>query len=214
MLSSTSYNNSNNSTTDESNSENSSEQVYELNNISKIFSNKELCYYVLINNFFMEECSKEHIEKMISIINTESNISLRVLDWFVTKYSRKHSNFESLDETFDVRISYKAQLKSFRKKYFDPFRRRKKFIYSFERKDIENLKILTTLGQLNFFRWAITKNILDYVEKNLNEIILEMNNVYKIDKKIKNKKNSNKELHINAKKSIENNEMKIILYFD
>ena len=196
------------------------ETIDDTTNLEKIFTNKELCYYIMINNYFKNECSKENINKMILIINSESNISLRILDWFVTKYSKKYTNFnqmdDQIDETFDVRISYKAQLKSFRKKYFDPFRRRKKFYYQFERPDITN-KILTTLGQLNFFRWAITKNILKFVELNLNLIISEMNQVYKIEKN--KKKNSSdikieKNIYTNVKNVIENDDMKLVLNFD
>jgi hypothetical protein len=188
--------------------------IYENTDLEKLFTNKETCYYIMINNFFKNECSKENIDKMIAIINSESDISLRILDWFVTKYSKKHANFDGVDESFDVRISYKAQLKSYRKKYFDPFRRRKKFFYNFEREDIGK-KILTTLGQLNFFRWAINKNILKFVESNLNIIITEMNQIYKNDKHKKKKKSSKKgQVNLNVKRTIENDEMKIVLRFD
>lgn len=195
----------------------SDDNTYDNSNLNKIFTNKELCYYIMINNFFKNECSKENIDKMIAIINSESNISLRILDWFVTKYSKKHANFEgiqNIDDTFDVRISYKAQLKSYRKKYFDPFRRRKKFFYNFERTDIQK-KILTTLGQLNFFRWAINKNILIFVENNLSIIINEMNQLYKNDKNKKRKKSSKSgDITLNVQRTIENDEMKITLHFD
>lgn len=190
------------------------EVIYDNANLEKIFTNKELCYYIMINNFFKNECTKENIDKMIAIINSESEISLRILDWFVTKYSKKHANFDIVDETFDVRISYKAQLKSYRKKYFDPFRRRKKFFYNFEREDI-NKQILTTLGQLNFFRWAINKNILTFVENNLTTIISEMNQLYKTEKNKKKKKLSKTgQVNLNVKKTIENDEVKIVLRFD
>ena len=140
----------------------------------KFFNKKELCYYTRADKFFKTKCSSDNINMMINIIDSESgsDISLRVLDWFAAKYSRNRNdlNFTGGDtEEFDVRISYDAQLRTFRKKYFDPFRRKKKFWYHYDTND-NNKKILTTIGQLNFFKWVIDKKIIDYVKKNLIEI--------------------------------------------
>ena len=69
---------------------------------------------------------------MIDIINGKSEISLRILDWFVTRYSNKYKitiDMGDEEDIFNVHISYKAQLKSYKKKYFDPFRRKKKFFF-------------------------------------------------------------------------------------
>jgi hypothetical protein len=150
-----------------------------------LFNNKELCLYSLIDKFF-RNCKKTDKKEMISIIKGKSEISLRILDWFVTKYSKKHSDFNLNDKNFDVRISYKAQLKSYKKKYFDPFRRRTRFSYKYNEKHA----ISTTLGQLNFFKWAIECNIINYVKLNLKAIVEEMNVMNKEDKKkIKKTKN-------------------------
>ena len=145
-------------------------------NLLKFFTTKELYYYKMIDRFY-KTCSKDKIKKMLEIIEGTSEISLRVLDWFVTRYSKKNiivGEGTDLMEIFDVHISYKAQLKSYRKKYFDPFRRRKKFDYSYDAENPE-LKMSTTLGQLNFFYWAMIHGIIEYIEKNLDNILKEMN---------------------------------------
>lgn len=162
------------------------------------FSVKELCYYKLINKFF-STCSSENITQMINIVEGKSDMSLRVLDWFVTKYSKKRIDCgQTKDEMFDVRISYKSQLKSYKKKYFDPFRRKKKFNYYF--KNGQAMK--TTLGQLNFFKWAFINNIVMYVEKNLKQVIKEM----KSSNKESEKKIKKKEI---KKKNVESTEDKV-----
>jgi hypothetical protein len=173
-------------------------------NLETIFSPKEMCYYKMINRFF-RTCSNNNIENMIKIINGESEISLRILDWFVTKYSKKRSEcmlkkILNNNEIFDVGRSYKAQLKSFKKRYFDPFRRRKKFRYYYNVK--ENKYILTTLGQLNFFKWAISYEIISYVEKNLEQITKSMNlsNKEEKEKKKKKEEDEKKELEETPKK--------------
>lgn len=146
------------------------------------FSVKELCYYRMVKKFFAT-CESERITQMIDIVEGKSDMSLRVLDWFVTKYSKKRIDCgQSKDaDMFDVRISYKSQLKSYKKKYFDPFRRKKKFNYHFENGQI----MKTTLGQLNFFKWAFSNNIVIYVDKNLKQVIKEM----KLSNKEADKKN-------------------------
>lgn len=154
----------------------------------KIFTNKELMHYKMIEKYF-KSCSEQDILKMVDIINSTSVISLRILDWFVTRYSKKNIDFDcsTTGEIFDVHISYKAQLKSYKKRYFDPFRRRKKFHFSYDPND-KSKKLYTTLGQLNFFKWAFTNNIINFVELNINHVTKEMNQSNKNDKKKKDKK--------------------------
>ena len=50
--------------------------------------------------------------------------------------------------------------------------------YSGEKYSKDNY-VVTTVGQLNFFRWAIKNNIIDYVQKNLITIENDMNVCYK-----------------------------------
>jgi hypothetical protein len=207
---------------------------------AKFFTNKELCYYKMIDKFF-KSCSMDKINKMLDIVNgtNGSEISLRVLDWFVTRYSKKKLEFDvnNNGETFDVHISYKSQLKSYRKKYFDPFRRRKKFWYKYDKND-DTKKFHTTLGQLNFFYWAISNNIIGFVEKNITQILKAMNQSNKEDKKKKEVKkkakvakekvvsektikdkdskkiNFDRDVNIKATKTVSNDEVQIVLSFD
>src|SRR4029079_13835419 len=108
-------------------------------------------------------------------------------DWFVTKYAKRGIDFTKNGETFDVHINYKAQLKSYKKRYFDPFKRKKKFNYTYII-DGEEKFLYTTIGQLNFFRWAINNDIINFVEKYLPQITKAMNISNKEDKKKKCKK--------------------------
>ena len=50
----------------------------------------------------------------------------------------------------------------------------------------------TTIGQMNFFRWAISNNIINFVDKNYTKIVKEMNKANKENKKIKEKKSKQK----------------------
>jgi len=136
------------------------------------FKKKEKMLYEVLNNFF-NQCSLEEVQMIIDIIDGNHLISLRFLDWFVTRYCYLYklsipiNNIYNKEQIFNINISYKAQLKSFKKRYFDPFRRKKKFNFVFNK---YNLNILTTLGQLNFFRWVFSFDIIKYAEKNYKEI--------------------------------------------
>lgn len=160
------------------------------------FTKKEMCYFIMVDKFF-KKCPPEMITKMINIINKTDNISLRILDWYVTRYAKKHmENIKPINgtgECFDVHINYKAQLKSYKKKYFDPFRRKSKFKYTFDING-EKVTLVTTIGQLNFFSWAIKNNILSFVDSSLPQITKAMNLSNKEDKKKKLEKRKNSDI--------------------
>ena len=95
-----------------------------------------------LTNFYKNE---EYIEKMKSIVDQNSVISLRILDWFITNFSKKYRTIiESNNRTVDVYQNYKLQLKSFSKKAFDPFCRKNKIIFYYT----DNEYIETSCGQL------------------------------------------------------------------
>jgi len=196
---------------------------------TKDFTSRETYYYKSIDKYFKSQ-SIDMISQMIDIIEKDSDISLRILDWFVTRYSNKFDISYKLDskddDEFNVHISYKAQLKSYKKKYFDPFRRRTKFNYKYE-KDGKSKEILTTIGQLNFFRWAFSNKVIEYVEKNHKIISKAMNKSNKEDKKRKNDRKlkpkeivekdieiEDKTVKVIAKKKINNKNVEIVLTFD
>lgn len=219
----------------------SNEDFPEISEIN--LTKKEIMTYKVIDKYY-KKLEKEKIEKMIDIIDGKSKISLRLLDWFITNYSDKYKiklkkdnipeKEDIFDTDFNVHIGYKSQLKSFRKKYFDPFRRRQKFKYYFDKE--KTLYLYTTIGQLNFFKWAFSNNIIQYVDDNFNTISKKMVLTSKLDKnKKKEKENENEinddnsNLHLNnekkvkiqkhgvnisAKQNINNNEVKIVLSFD
>lgn len=114
-----------------------------------------------------------YINEMKTIIDQNSVISLRIMDWFITNYSKK--NKIVLENSVDVYQDYKLQLKSFSKKHFDPFCRKNKIIFYYT--DTEYIE--TSCGQLCFFRWCFENNILEYVKTNLNEIEQDMKNTLK-----------------------------------
>ena len=155
------------------------------------------------------------MKKMLPIINGESIISMRLIDFFVTNYSKQHRVTYNLMENnnkilFNVYLSYKSQLKAYNKKYFDPFSRGNRIPFFFP-----DDCIITTIGQLNFFKWFISKKILDYVQKNFSVIEHELNksksaNKVKKTKKIKPRNiNKNRFKNNNNFSNYNSNEIKL-----
>ena len=111
-------------------------------------------------------------EEVMKLLEGTSDISLRLIDWFVTNYSKQHNVSYILEgQEFLIYTNYKAQLKAYSKKLFDPFCRRERIMFQIEGYPM----FQTTVGKLNFFRWAIEKGVLNYIKLNLPQIEKAMN---------------------------------------
>jgi len=115
-----------------------------------------------INKFYSED---ENKAVLMNILNKKSGISLRNIEWFITNYSKKnHTSYTTRNgKVFLVHCAYKSTLDGYSKKLFDPFCRSDKISYIIPGTDEE---IQTTLAQLNFIKWCIKNNILDYIKDN------------------------------------------------
>jgi hypothetical protein len=134
----------------------------------KIFCKQEL----IVSNLQKFYFARSDIDEIMTIFNGESPISLRMIDWFVTNYSKHKSISYILNgQEFMVYINYKSQLKAYSKKLFDPFCRRERIEFVIPGYP----KFETTVGKLNFFRWAIEKKVLEYIKMNFKTIEAEMN---------------------------------------
>jgi hypothetical protein len=163
-----------------------------------------------------------NLDKMLKLISGESKISLRIVDWFATNYSKKYYTLYQIEATndnvtrrFKVYDDYKLKLKAYSKKRFDPFCRWDRISIPYTNgKFIE-----TTIGQLNFFKWALENKVIDYIEQNYNEIEKDMNNRNSTSKRKEivtdNSKTRKKreELSVSATKSIKKEIVQIVVQF-
>ena len=189
----------------------------------------------LLMNCLMEfYTDKTRLHQMMNIINGESNISLRIVDWFVTNYAKKYytvyelSTKHNSSSRFKVYNDYKLKLKAYSKRRFDPFCRWERITIPYD----DDNYMETTIGQLNFFKWAIEHEIIDYITKNYNEIEKDMNERNSISKKKNGTADSNEsveltiindhgktrkkreELSISACKCIKKENVKIVVSFN
>ena len=107
--------------------------------------------------------------------------------------------------------AYKSQLKSYSKKKFDPFCRRDRLYFNCNDIDVE-----TTIGQLNFFKWALDNMIADYISLHYKDIETDMNICYNDNKKLKkgDERKPRQELSKSASRGLNAISHKIKLDFD
>jgi hypothetical protein len=160
-----------------------------------------------------------NMDKMLRVINGESRISLRIIDWFATNYAKKYYTvyqIQGCDNRFKVYNDYKLKLKAYSKKRFDPFCRWDRITVPYK----DGIHIQTTIGQLNFFKWAIENSVIDYIEQNYDAIEKDMNgrNSTAKNKLSDNKTNKTRkkreELSVSASRSIKREKVEIIVKFD
>ena len=174
---------------------------------------------------FYKTEDNDNLDKMLRIITGESKISLRIVDWFATNYAKKYYTLYVIDQTvenvarrFKVYDDYKLKLKAYSKRRFDPFCRWDRISIPYKNgKCIE-----TTIGQLNFFKWALENKVVEYIEKNYETIEKDMNNRNSTSKRKElllvgdNSKTRKKreELSVSATKSIKKEKVEIVVQFN
>ncbi len=151
---------------------------------------------ILFNNLdsYFKKLEDNRKNFMISVISRSSEISLRLIEWVINNYKVYSKIYiHELGKYINIYNSYKMQISNYGKKNFDPFRRNKslsntsKFYYAYDINN-SNCYILTTIGQLNFFKWLFMNHIDSYIIKNNNLFIQYMNKSNIEKRKIPKKK--------------------------
>jgi hypothetical protein len=174
---------------------------------------------LLLHNLLKYYEDHNNLQRMLNIITGESKISLRIVDWFVTNYAKKYYTVYCLADgrRFKVYVDYKLKLKAYSKGRLDPFCRRDRLSIPYE----AGTSIETTIGQLNFFKWAFENNVIQYIEENYADIESDMNARNSTSKRkeipIENNTKTRKkreELSISASKSIKKEMIEITVQFN
>ena len=195
-----------------------------LNNFIKISSMSSSSYTtqndLLLNNLKEFYKDEKYLTKMLQIVTGESKISLRIVDWFATNYAKKYYTLYTIEDgdntrRFKVYFDYKLKLKAYSKRRFDPFCRWDRISMPYK----NGTCIETTIGQLNFFKWALENRVVNYIEDNYDTIEKDMNNRNSTSKRKESISDNSKtrkkreELSISATKSIKKEEVEIVVQF-
>lgn len=180
---------------------------------TKIYSQND----VLLNKLLQFYYKDDNLNTMLSIINGTSDVSLRIVDWFSTNYSKKYYTIYETHNNprFKVYEDYKLKLKAYSKKRFDPFCRWERIQVPIT--ENSDFCFETTIGQLNFFKWALENQIIKYIKQHYNEIENDMNNNNSISKtrisKSNNTRKTREELSVNAVKTFKKEKVEITVTF-
>jgi hypothetical protein len=139
-----------------------------------LVENQNDVLYKSLRDFYNTQAN---LDKMMTVISGTSRISLRMVDWFITNYSKLYYTLYDISDPrtgemrrFKVHDQYKSILKGFKKKRFDIFCRKDRIEIPIN----DSISLKTTLAQLNCFRWIIENHVLDYIEANFQEIQADM----------------------------------------
>lgn len=99
----------------------------------------------------------DDLDVFVKTLRRQTGVSLRAIDWAVTNFSRRHRlTIYHRGLPLDLNNDYKRHLLIHTKRNFDAFARRSRIAIFLEP---GNQKLSTTVGQLNFFRWLLERNI-------------------------------------------------------
>lgn len=108
-----------------------------------------------------------------NILIGEDVLSMSIINYVVTNYSKELSSYITIDDRIIyISRSYKQQLDEYTKKCYDPFCREPKIHFMYDKKNQKT--ILTSVAQLNFYRWAIEINLLSFIRDNYEQILAHM----------------------------------------
>ena len=129
---------------------------------------------------------------------------------------------QCVDHLF-IDFDYKLKLKAYSKRRFDPFCRWDRIAVPLEKGG--DTSIETTIGQLNFFKWTLENEVIDFIETNYEAIEKDMNSRNSTSRRKQDPENvtttaQNKtrkrreELSISAVKTIKKEEVEIVVEFN
>lgn len=134
------------------------------------------------------------------VIQSEINgISLRAIEWLVTNYSKgtKIVIFHKASQSYiNIHNDYEIQSNYFKRNLFDPFCRHGRVYFQWRLKSkatgqYELITMETTVGQLNFMKWADERGVLDYarqsqqhIQETMENTLSEVNREKKLFKKM------------------------------
>jgi hypothetical protein len=132
-------------------------------------------------DFYKDPANLEVLKQMVNreyIVCDNKKLSIRMVNWFVTNYAKQHFTVYDVPSSkqgnsarrFFVWTNYKSTEDSYSKQMFDPYCRKERILIPYKQEQ----SIETTVGQLNFFKWAIMNKVLDYIVSHFDAIENDM----------------------------------------
>ena len=143
-------------------------------------TNKERALLRMLRTNYTPSIAKD---VLVPLIEQTSPVSLRALDWCVTNWSKSRNvvcHSQNAGQETNIHHSYRDMLSHWKRRLFDPFRRRSRVDVMVDGKTYE-----TTLGQANFALWIFQSGTYAYVLGHILDIESNMNAVSQTQKLIR-----------------------------
>jgi len=126
---------------------------------------------------FFDDAVTERL--LVPVAKQEYGISLRLLDYCMTNWAKKTRVMVELPTghgptPLNIFSLYKDWLRFYRRRGFDPFRRRERIFFTWTPDGEPEETLDTTVAQLNFLSWAEKHGILEYVYRHKDQIEEDM----------------------------------------
>lgn len=152
--------------------------------------------------------NQDALKTLTDMLRGRAGLSLRTLDWLVTNYSKKNNvTYQHGQKVVNVYMEYKGCLKAYSKRLFDPFQRRNRITIV----DSDGNQLQSTIGQLNFFRFAISNGIIEYALDHLQ--VIEQDMMQSVKSRLSGTTTKRKELSKAAIKSATATDIKVTVRF-
>lgn len=116
------------------------------------------------------ENNDQLVSTLVEVATQKFGVSQRLMDYYCTNFAKKFGVVTVLKTSYGpnavhVFSLYKDWLRHYRRRSFDPFRRRERVL--FEHPHEPGTLLETTVAQLNFLRWADMYGIIEHMRQNL-----------------------------------------------
>ena len=138
----------------------------------RVLTSRETCLLSFLKRQYTNDVARS---VLVPLITQKSPVSLRALDWAVVNWSKKHNivcSSKTPGEKTNIHNAYRTTLSYWKRRLFDPFRRRKRIEIQVDGETYE-----TTLGQCNFALWTHETGVYSYVLSHVDAIEADMNYV-------------------------------------
>jgi DNA-directed RNA polymerase subunit L len=137
-------------------------------------SQEQFLYYELLHDFFSRE---QNASMFIQILEGHSMVTLRQIEHFLKRYSKKHNVSYCIPHplpdrppmTIHIHTQYMKNSKQYTTKKFDIFCRRVRI-----RVPVGGKLVETNIAQLNMFKWILSNGIIEYMENHHAAIVEDM----------------------------------------
>jgi hypothetical protein len=129
-----------------------------------------------VSGFYTDEVI---MSLLIPVVTQTFDVSLRALDWFAVNFTKKNKILCKVDlgggrsDVINIFSHYRDQLRHWRRRMFDPFRRRERILFHHP---VDMTLLETTVGQLNFLMWSHCFGIIEQARAHLQAIETDMVN--------------------------------------